>query len=107
MPSIFSDADVSTLIHFDTNLGGFDVELFDQQTPQTVANLISYITSGAYTNSIFHRTVSNFVIQGGGFDFHTNPNRLDSITTHAAVQTSQALESARHDRHGQARRRPR
>src|SRR5262249_22680638 len=93
MPAIFSDTDVSTLIHFNTNLGGFDVELFDQQTPQTVANLISYIQSGAYANSIFHRTVSDFVIQGGGFEFHTNPNRLDSVTTHAAVQNEPGISN--------------
>ncbi|SNX59705.1 peptidyl-prolyl cis-trans isomerase A (cyclophilin A) [Nitrosomonas ureae] len=52
---------------FTTNMGQFCIELFETQTPVTTANFISYINSGGYTDGIFHRSVPDFVIQGGGF----------------------------------------
>jgi uncharacterized protein (TIGR03437 family) len=52
---------------FITNLGNIDVALTPAAAPMTVANFIYYVNAGAYVNSIIHRSVSNFVIQGGGF----------------------------------------
>lgn len=52
---------------FTSNMGQFCMELFERQAPGTVANFIRYIDSGAYAQSIFHRSVPGFVIQGGGF----------------------------------------
>jgi peptidyl-prolyl cis-trans isomerase A (cyclophilin A) len=52
---------------FSSNMGQFCMELFERQTPGTVANFIRYIDSGAYAQSIFHRSMPGFVIQGGGF----------------------------------------
>ncbi len=52
---------------FNSNMGHFCMELFERQTPGTVANFLRYIDSGAYTQGIFHRSVPGFVIQGGGF----------------------------------------
>lgn len=52
---------------FSTNMGQFCIELFETQTPITTANFIKYIKSDAYTNGIFHRSIPDFVIQGGGF----------------------------------------
>ncbi|HQU61568.1 MAG: peptidylprolyl isomerase [Burkholderiales bacterium] len=48
-------------------MGQFCMELFERQAPGTVANFIRYIDSGAYAQSIFHRSMPGFVIQGGGF----------------------------------------
>ena len=68
----FEESKVSsgTIVRFETNAPlsdpSFYVELTDN-TPQTNANFLSYVNSGAYDNSIFHRSVDNFVIQGGGF----------------------------------------
>jgi cyclophilin family peptidyl-prolyl cis-trans isomerase len=82
----FSDPDVAgTIVHFDTNQGGIDVQLFDAKTPLTVNNFLNYVKSGAYNSSIFHRSVSGFVIQGGGFAFHTNPSRVDTIPANPSV----------------------
>lgn len=50
-----------------TNVGDIRIELFAEQTPQTVANFLNYVHDGDYVHSIFHRSASNFVIQGGGF----------------------------------------
>lgn len=57
---------------FDSSLGGgvTNVVLFDQAgagAPETVKNFINYIEDGDYANSIIHRSIANFVVQGGGF----------------------------------------
>lgn len=52
-------------------LGGnplnIDFAMFSNRTPVTRTNFLSYVTSGAYANTFFHRSVSGFVVQGGGF----------------------------------------
>ncbi len=52
---------------FHTNVGDMDVMLTPSVAPQTVANFLAYVNAGAYTNTIFHRSVPGFVIQGGGY----------------------------------------
>ena len=56
-----------------TSLGNFTIELNAERAPLTVANFLSYVDQGHYTNSIFHRVVANFVIQAGGFDADYKP----------------------------------
>jgi peptidyl-prolyl cis-trans isomerase A (cyclophilin A) len=51
-----------------TSLGTFTVELNTERAPLTVAHFLKYVDQGHYTNTIFHRVIANFVIQGGGFD---------------------------------------
>ena len=82
-----------TITRFATDLGDINVLMYDQAnpgvtrtTPLTVANFLQYLNQGRYAQTIFHRSVSNFVIQGGGF---TRPT-LDgepptSITANPAV----------------------
>ncbi|MFO0895924.1 MAG: peptidylprolyl isomerase [Pirellulales bacterium] len=60
-------AAAGTIVRFDTVLGNIDVELKDKAAPKTVANFLKYVTDGDYTNTFFHRSVKDFVIQGGGF----------------------------------------
>ncbi|HEV7715696.1 MAG TPA: peptidylprolyl isomerase [Steroidobacteraceae bacterium] len=48
------------------NMGEFVVELQPDRAPLTVANFLRYVNEGFYTNTLFHRVVGNFVIQGGG-----------------------------------------
>ncbi len=55
------------MIRFETTLGDFTVELFEKVAPETVVNFLKYIDSGFFDGTIFHRIVSGFVIQGGGF----------------------------------------
>lgn len=54
-------------VTFETNRGNFVIELYPDKAPKTVANFISYIKDGFYENTIFHRVIKNFMIQGGGF----------------------------------------
>ena len=51
-----------------TNMGSFVVELYPDRAPLTVANFLRYVSEGFYTNTLFHRVVANFVIQGGGHE---------------------------------------
>ena len=55
-----------------TNHGAITLELFEEQAPQSVANFIEYARDGHYDGTLFHRVISNFMIQGGGFDTDFN-----------------------------------
>lgn len=50
-----------------TNHGPIEVELFQTQAPVTVKNFLRYVDEGFYNGTIFHRVISDFMIQGGGF----------------------------------------
>lgn len=60
----------ATVVEFQTSMGTFEVNLYDNATPVTVANFLDYVNNGAYTNSIFHRSPPGFVVQGGGFNYN-------------------------------------
>lgn len=59
----------ATVVEFQTSLGNFSVNLFDDTTPQTVANFLDYVNNGAYSDTIVHRVVPDFIVQGGGFTY--------------------------------------
>ncbi|MDG1751878.1 MAG: peptidylprolyl isomerase [Thalassotalea sp.] len=59
----------ATIVEFQTSHGDFKVNLHDETTPITVENFLKYVTEGRYDNTIVHRTVDDFVIQGGGAKF--------------------------------------
>ena len=52
---------------FTTNLGAFVVELYPDKAPISVKNFLDYVDSGFFDNTIFHRVIPGFMIQGGGF----------------------------------------
>jgi len=73
---------------FNTNLGNIDVLLTPNVAPQTVANFLSYVNAGYYNNSIFHRLVNGFVVQGGGYQYvagQTAPNNAVAIPQGNAI----------------------
>ena len=49
-----------------TNMGSFVIELYPDRAPLTVADFLRYVNEGFYNNTLFHRVVANFVVQGGG-----------------------------------------
>lgn len=76
----------STIVEMNTSEGVIDIQLYDETAPLTVANFLSYVNSGAYTNSFIHRSLPGFVIQGGGYSWDTvNNNGYFSVQTHAPV----------------------
>jgi cyclophilin family peptidyl-prolyl cis-trans isomerase len=56
-----------------TSMGNFTIELNAERAPLTVANFLAYVDAGHYTNTLIHRAVANFVIQGGGFNTDYTP----------------------------------
>lgn len=67
-PAAAAPAAPSPQVQVVTSLGTFTIELNAERAPLTVANFLKYVDQGQYTNTIFHRVIANFVIQGGGFD---------------------------------------
>ncbi len=55
------------MILMKTSKGDIKLELDAEKAPNTVANFLKYVESGHYNGTIFHRVISNFMIQGGGF----------------------------------------
>jgi cyclophilin family peptidyl-prolyl cis-trans isomerase len=69
---------------FDTVSGKINVELLANDAPLNVANFLNYVNRGAYTNTIIHRSVPGFVIQGGGFALQGTS--ISAIATDAPVK---------------------
>src|SRR2546422_10446560 len=87
-----------TYARFETSMGNFTVELFDQQAPNTVANFIKLSEKNFYDGIIFHRVIPDFMIQGGdptgtgrggpGYTFEDEPNE------HRVVRGALAMANA-------------
>lgn len=70
-------ATAETQVRLGTSHGPILIELFDDQAPATVDNFLAYVRDGFFENTIFHRVIPGFVIQGGGFtaDFERKATR--------------------------------
>ena len=73
-------ADNPTVL-LETSSGDILIELFPDKAPQTVANFLQYVDDGFYENTIFHRVIPAFMIQGGGMGA-----RMDEKDTREPVQ---------------------
>lgn len=56
------------MVELHTNHGIIKIELDAEKAPKSVENFLQYVRDGHYDNTIFHRVISNFMIQGGGFE---------------------------------------
>jgi peptidyl-prolyl cis-trans isomerase A (cyclophilin A) len=83
LPTAFA-AQAAPQVQVDTNMGSFVLELNPKAAPKTVQNFLSYVKSGFYKDTLFHRVIPNFMIQGGGFK-----SGMEEKDTRAAI----ALES--------------
>ena len=72
-------ADNPTVL-LETTSGDILIELFTDKAPKTVANFLQYVDEGFYTNTIFHRVIPSFMIQGGGLGA-----RMDEKSTREPV----------------------
>jgi len=59
---------MTTRVNLHTNHGLIGLELDGEKAPKTVENFVAYVNSGHYDNTIFHRVINGFMIQGGGFE---------------------------------------
>ena len=60
--------DPTTQVRVTTSMGEFVIEVRNDRAPLTAANFLRYVREGFYNNTLFHRVIANFVIQGGGHD---------------------------------------
>jgi cyclophilin family peptidyl-prolyl cis-trans isomerase len=79
-------------VEMKTNLGSFTLELYPEKAPKTVENFLKYVKGGFYKDTVFHRVIDNFMIQGGGF----LPG-MTQKTTHAPVE-NEARNGMRNER---------
>ncbi|MDE3020598.1 MAG: peptidyl-prolyl cis-trans isomerase [Pseudomonadota bacterium] len=72
------------MVRLHTNFGMITLELDSERAPETVENFLEYVRTGYYDNTIFHRVIDGFMIQGGGFtsDMRQKPTR-DPIANEA------------------------
>lgn len=84
----------ATVVEIRTNMGNIQVNLFDQTTPRSVENFLSYVNAGAYANNVSHRSVPDFIVQMGGFQYGgTFPP--DPIATGSPVVNEPVLSNVR------------
>lgn len=63
-------------VKLETSMGIIIVELDRVKAPITVDNFLTYVITGEYNNTIFHRIVEDFIVQGGGYDIDFTPKKL-------------------------------
>jgi peptidyl-prolyl cis-trans isomerase A (cyclophilin A) len=84
----------ATIVQFQTVMGDFEVNLYDNSTPATVTNFLEYVNNGDYTSSGIHRSVAGFVIQGGGFTYNMAVP-LDQVPARPAVVNEPVYSNVR------------
>ncbi len=87
------------VVSLNTTLGPIVVELYGTDAPGTVDNFLNYVNDGDYDQSIFHRSVSDFVIQGGGFTTtspqFTDTSQFTAVPTDAAITNEPGISNTR------------
>ncbi len=76
------------MVKIHTNYGVITLELDSDKTPVTVENFLRYVDSGHYDNTLFHRVIDGFMIQGGGYS-----SGMKEKLTQAPIQNEAALGS--------------
>lgn len=109
LASFFSDPDTKA-VRMTTVLGNIDIALFEQKKPITVANFLKYIDEGRYfildpttgqvAPSFIHRSIQNFIIQGGGFlgtvdPMHPANVRATQVLAFPAIQNEPGISNKR------------
>lgn len=69
--------EANPMVLIETTLGDITLELYPDKAPVSVKNFLQYVDDSFYDDTIFHRVIGNFMIQGGGFtaDFQKKPTR--------------------------------
>jgi peptidyl-prolyl cis-trans isomerase B (cyclophilin B) len=65
-------------VKLSTSKGELVIELFEKEAPLTVKNFLSYVDSGFYDGTVFHRVIPGFMVQGGGFIPGMDQKKADS-----------------------------
>ena len=73
------------LVLLETTSGDILIELFQDKAPASTDNFLAYVDEGFYENTIFHRVIKGFMIQGGGLDMRMNPKETREPITNEAT----------------------
>lgn len=85
-------AQANPVVVLETSKGVVKIELFIEQAPKTAANFLTYVDMGFYDDTIFHRVIPKFVVQGGGF---TPELELKPTLKPVPIETKNGLENDR------------
>lgn len=91
----FTDAEAESAVRVSTTLGNMDFILFDTATPATVTNFMNYVSSGKYTDVVFHRGIASFVVQGGGYKGAGTGSNFTSVITNPPVTNEPGIANLR------------
>lgn len=98
-----STVQADPLVRVSTSYGSFTIELFDEAAPDTVSNFLGYVDRGDFARSLFHRSVADFVVQAGAYQWQRDcatgmdPTTCSviSIPTQGAVQNEPGRSNVR------------
>ncbi len=76
----------ATTVRLQTTQGVIEINLYDAAAPITVTNFLGYVRSGSYTDTLIHRSVPGFVIQGGGFAWNNSNSTVVDVVTRPPIQ---------------------
>ena len=91
----FIAPEADSAVRVSTTLGDMDIILYDGSTPATVANFMTYVNEGKYTDVDFHRSIPGFVIQAGGFKGAGSGNHFTSVVTDPPVVNEPGIANVR------------
>ena len=85
------------VVVIETSMGNITVELETDKAPKSVANFLKYVDDGQYSNTLFHRVMPGFMIQGGGFDAATKTEKATraSIKNESLAANRNGMTNAR------------
>lgn len=87
-------ASAQTYVCLETNHGDICMDLLPEAAPNTVANFLNYVRDGDYDETMVHRSVENFVIQGGGYSFKAG-NFLMPVPADAPIANEASRSNVR------------
>jgi peptidyl-prolyl cis-trans isomerase B (cyclophilin B) len=75
---------MTKMVEMVTSAGALRIELDDEKAPKSVANFLAYVAKGHYANTVFHRVIKGFMVQGGGFAPGMSQKPTDAPITNEA-----------------------
>lgn len=85
----------ATVVRFSSSLGNIDVRLYEAATPLTTANFLNYANGGDWVDAFIHRSIPGFVVQGGGFKFHSDAIGLQFVAQDPPILNEPGISNLR------------